>query len=186
MEKLSFLFLCLLASILVVSDAIASLLPFSLLHAFLFNLVILLVVERQRTFRSSSSQVVKLLEDVHSSDEEIEEEYSESSYSLQLQASPRATRDDPLNGIEQTTFMFNLEEDIVRTQIMSRLYRSCVTTYSILKLLCSLRLVCRSWKRWIDECNEWKEVRVLYQEELATLDYQMYQEEMAGEDSESD
>jgi hypothetical protein len=82
MEKLSFLFLCLLASILVVSDAIASLLPFSLLHAFLFNLVILLVVERQRTFKSSSSQAVKLLEDVHSSNKEIEEEYLEFSHSL--------------------------------------------------------------------------------------------------------
>jgi hypothetical protein len=80
-------------------------------------------------------------------------------------------------GIVATTFLFNLGNELIRGEILRRIFETHRHAYESLHLLCTLRLVCRAWKQWVDSGFEWTVVTRLYQEDLEVLNEAIWAEE---------
>jgi hypothetical protein len=61
-----------------------------------------------------------------------------------------------------TSFLSNLGNEIIRGEILRRIFETHNPSYELLGFLCILRLVCRAWKQWINAGFEWTVVNKLY------------------------
>jgi hypothetical protein len=92
-------------------------------------------------------------------------------------------------GILATLFMFGLPEELVRNQILLRIYEGRdgrTTSVSALHMLCVLRLVCKCWRSWIDNSPDWLVARNLFAEDALAMNEELWAELGDTEDEEEE
>lgn len=79
---------------------------------------------------------------------------------------------DPESPLTATSFMFGIADEAVLNNILIRLFDTPAgaSSGSALFVLCTLRLVCRAWRVWIDQSMIWTTTKRLYQEDLQEID----------------
>jgi hypothetical protein len=88
-----------------------------------------------------------------------------------------------------TSFMIGLPEELVRNQILLRIYVSQdggISSVSALHMLCVLRLVCKSWKIWLDGSPDWVAAKKLFVEDAMAFNEELWAELGDTEDEEEE
>jgi hypothetical protein len=86
---------------------------------------------------------------------------------------------------EKTIFLFGLGE-IVTSKILNIFFLDLGSSTSSLHMLCSMRLVCRAWRYGIDDGHHWSVVKMLYHEDVETMNKKVWDELEQIEDKEKD
>jgi hypothetical protein len=92
-------------------------------------------------------------------------------------------------GILATLFMFGLPEELIRIQILLRIYErrdGRTTSVSALHMLCVLHLVCKRWRSWIDNSPDWLVARNLFAEDALAMNEELRAELGDTEDEEEE